>query len=347
MSHAVSKSPRNARNLTICKAMVEAISQEMLEDESIVVFGEDVGVLGGVFATTQGLQAQFGSSRVFDTPISEGGFIGAAVGMATSGMKPIVEIMFVDFVGVCLNSIYNLAAKNSYFSAGNVPVPMVLMTSVGGGYSDAAQHSQCLYATFGHLPGLKVVIPSNAYDAKGLMISAIRDPNPVVFMFHKSLQGMGWLATLPSSISDVPRSSYAVPIGQANVVRSGNDLSIITLGATVDAALLAARHLATEGIDVEVVDLRTISPLDRATILRSVQKTGRLIATDEDYSSYGVSAEVIATACEGEEVQWKAPPVRISYPDVPPPFSKVMEQHCLPNSDKILAAARKCMNVKA
>jgi pyruvate dehydrogenase E1 component beta subunit len=335
------------RKLTICKAISEALAQEMRADPNVVVFGEDVGALGGVFATTQGLLAQFGPQRVYDTPISEAAFIGAAVGMATAGLKPVVELMFVDFIGVCLNSVYNLAAKNCYFSAGAVPVPMVLMTSVGGGYSDAAQHSQCLYATFGHLPGLKVVIPSNAYDAKGLMIAAIRDPNPVVFMFHKSLQGMGWLATLKSSIVEVPGDPYTVPIGQARVARSGSHLSIVTLGATVHAALEAADELSSQGIDAEVVDIRTIAPLDRASIRGSVRKTGRLLAVDEDYESYGVAAEVIASACEDDSVAWKAPPLRLAYPDVPPPFASVMEQALLPQTHKIVAMARRCMKARA
>ena len=332
-----------ARNLTVCKAISEAIAQEMRVDPTIVVFGEDVGALGGVFATTQGLLAEFGARRVFDTPISEAGFIGAAVGMATAGMKPIVELMFVDFIGVCLNSIYNLAAKNCYFSGGSAPVPMVLMTSVGGGYSDGAQHSQCLYASLGHLPGLKVVIPSNAHDAKGLMIAAIRDPNPVVIMLHKSLQGMGWLTTLPSSIADTPAEPYVVPIGKAKTVRAGGDLSIVTLGAGVQSALDAATALAAEGVQAEVLDLRTIAPLDRPAIVRSVSKTGRLVAVDEDYLSYGVSAEVIATASEDGSIRWKSPPIRISYPDVPPPFAEIMEQHLLPNTAKILAAAHRTL----
>lgn len=334
--------PRNAaRNLTICKAISEAIAQEMRADPTVVVFGEDVGALGGVFATTQGLLTEFGARRVFDTPISEAGFIGAAVGMATSGMRPVVELMFVDFVGVCLNSIYNLAAKNCYFSGGAAPVPMVLMTSVGGGYSDGAQHSQCLYATLGHLPGLKVVIPSNAHDAKGLMIAAIRDPNPVVVMLHKSLQGMGWLSTLPSSIADTPAAPYVVPIGEAKVVQAGGDISLVTLGAGVQCALDAARVLASDGIEAEVLDLRTISPLDRAAVVRSAAKTGRLLAIDEDYISYGVAAEVIASACEDGSVRWKVPPARVAYPDVPPPFAEALEQHLLPNAEKIVAAARR------
>jgi pyruvate/2-oxoglutarate/acetoin dehydrogenase E1 component len=331
------------RNLPIGKAICEALAQEMARDPLVMVFGEDVGALGGVFGTTQGLLEQFGSQRVFDTPISEAGFIGAAVGLATSGMKPVVELMFVDFVGVCLNSIYNLAAKNCYFSGGSIPVPMVIMTAVGGGFSDAAQHSQCLYATFGHLPGLKIVIPSTAYDAKGLLISAIRDPNPVVFMFHKSLQGMGWLTTPSASIVDVPRESYTVPIGEGKIVRSGTDLTIVTLGATVHAALEAAGQLAQEGVSAEIIDVRTIAPLDRQLIIDSLRRTGRLVAADEDYLSYGVSAEIIASACEDRTVRWRAAPVRVTYPDIPPPYAPQMEQHALPSAERIRDAVRRCM----
>ena len=198
------------RRLTIAKAMSEAIAQEMERDPAVLVMGEDIGRLGGVFGTTTGLLDRFGPERVRDTPISETAFIGAAVGLAAAGMRPVVELMFVDFFGVCMDAIYNLAAKQAYFSGGKVACPLVLMTSVGGGYGDAGQHSQCLYATFGHLPGLKVVTPSNAYDAKGMMTAAIRDPNPVVFMFHKALQGMGWLGTVPASIAAVPREAYTV-----------------------------------------------------------------------------------------------------------------------------------------
>src|SRR5882724_10680247 len=227
----MSASPR--RRLTIAKAMSEALAQEMARDPRVLVMGEDIARLGGVFGTTQGLLARFGPQRVRDTPISETAFIGAAVGLAAAGMRPVVELMFVDFFGVCMDAIYNLAAKQSYFSGGNVACPMVLMTSVGGGYGDAGQHSQCLYGTFAHLPGMKVVVPANAYDAKGLMLSAIRDDNPVIFMFHKALQGMGWLGTVKGSIVDVPEEPYTVPIGRAQTVRVGKDITLVGVGMTV------------------------------------------------------------------------------------------------------------------
>lgn len=326
-----------ARKLTIAKAMAEALSQEMERDPDVLVMGEDIGKLGGVFGNTAGLLDTFGSERVRDTPISETGFIGTAVGMAAAGMRPVVELMFVDFFGVCMDAIYNLAAKQSYFSGGNVTCPMVLMTSVGGGYGDAGQHSQCLYATFGHLPGMKVVIPSTAHDAKGLMLAAIRDENPVIFMYHKALQGMGWLGTEPGAVTPVPKGDYEIPIGQANIVRRGEDISLIGLGATVHHCLAAADQLAGKGVSAEVIDLRTISPLDRTTIIASARKTGRIVAVDDDYLSYGVSGEVIATVCEAG-VPLRAPPERISFPDIPIPFSPALEHFVLPNSDKVVAA---------
>ncbi len=328
-----------ARRLTIAKAMSEAIAQEMARDSSVLVLGEDIGKPGGVFGTTTGLLDRFGPERVRDTPISETAFIGAAVGLAAQGMKPVVELMFVDFFGVCMDAIYNLAAKQAYFSGGQVACPMVLMTSVGGGYGDGGQHSQCLYATFGHLPGLKVVIPSTAHDAKGLMLAAIRDPNPVVFMFHKALQGMGWLGTVAGSITDVPEGEYVVPIGAAAIVREGGDVTLVGLGHSVHQALEAARVLEREGCSAEVIDLRTIAPLDRDTVRRSVAKTGRLLVVDDDYLSYGVGAEIIASVCE-QGIALRAPPARIAYPDIPVPFTPVMEHFVLPNADKIAAAVR-------
>ena len=338
---------KSNRRLTIAKAMSEAIAQEMQADESVLVMGEDIGKLGGVFGNTQGLLDQFGEDRVRDTPISETGFIGAAVGLSAAGMRPVVELMFVDFFGVCMDAIYNLAAKQAYFSGGHVACPMVLMTSVGGGYGDAGQHSQCLFGTFAHLPGMKVVIPSNAHDAKGLMTSAIRDPNPVIFMFHKALQGMGWLGTEPGSIVDTPEEPYTVPIGKAAVVREGTDVTIVGMGATVHMGLEAAEALAQEGVEAEVLDLRTLAPLDRDSIRTSVAKTGRLVVVDDDYHSCGVAAEVIATVCEQADIQLKSAPKRVTFPDIPIPFSPVMEHHVLPDAEKTKSAVKQVMEAAA
>ncbi|MDN3556924.1 alpha-ketoacid dehydrogenase subunit beta [Halomonas maura] len=325
------------RKLTIARAMAEATAQAMREDPAVFVMGEDVGPLGGVFGNTRGLHDEFGGERVRNTPISETAFIGAAVGAASDGMRPIVELMFVDFFGVCMDAIYNLMAKNTYFSGGRVRVPMVLMTSTGGGYSDAGQHSQCLYATFAHLPGMKVVVPSNAHDAKGLMTAAIRDDNPVVFMYHKALQGMGWLGTEKGATVPVSEEAYSVEIGKAAVAREGRDLTLVSLGAGVHHCLRAAKALEAEGFDAEVVDLRSLVPLDRETVRASVAKTGRLIVVDEDYHSFGVSGEIIASVVEHDH-RLKAAPARVAYPDIPIPFAPTMEQWALPNADKIVAA---------
>ncbi|WP_255840519.1 alpha-ketoacid dehydrogenase subunit beta [Pseudomonas benzenivorans] len=317
--------------------MAEATAQEMRADPTVFLMGEDVGPLGGVFGNTRGLYAEFGAERVRDTPISETAFISAAVGAAADGMRPIVELMFVDFFGVCMDAIYNLMAKNTYFSGGKVKVPMVLMTSTGGGYSDGGQHSQCLYGTFAHLPGMKVVVPSNAYDAKGLMTAAIRDDNPVVFMYHKALQGMGWLGTEKGATVSVPEEPYTVEIGKASVVREGRDLTLVSLGVGVHHCLRAAKALESKGVDAEVIDLRSLVPLDRETVRASVAKTGRLIVVDEDYHSYGVSGEIIASVVEHNH-RLKAAPARVAYPDIPIPFAQPMEQWALPNADKIVAA---------
>ncbi|GAB2195893.1 alpha-ketoacid dehydrogenase subunit beta [Sessilibacter sp. MAH4] len=325
------------RKLTIARAMAEAIAQEMRIDERVFVMGEDIGPLGGVFGNTRGLFDEFGAERVRDTPISETAFMGAAVGAASDGMRPIVELMFVDFFGVCFDAIYNSMAKNTYFSGGEVKVPVVLMTSTGGGYSDAGQHSQCLHATFAHLPGMKVVAPSNAYDAKGLMTAAIRDDNPVIFMFHKALQGMGWLGTERDAIVHVPEESYEIPIGKAAVVKEGTDVTIVGLTSGVHHGLKAARTLAERGVSAEVIDIRSLVPLDRETIINSVKKTGRLIVVDEDYHSYGVTGEIITSVVE-QGVALKAAPKRVAYPDIPIPFARPMEQWALPNAEKIITA---------
>ena len=328
----------NPRRLTIARAMAEAVQQEMQQDPKVFVMGEDIGALGGVFGNTRGLLEEFGRERIRDTPISETAFIGAGVGAAQDGMRPIVELMFVDFFGVCFDAIYNNMAKNNYFSGGNVKVPMVIMTSTGGGYSDGGQHSQCLYGTFAHLPGMKVVAPSNAYDAKGLMTAAIRDDSPVIFMYHKGLQGMGWLGTEAGATVDTPEASYEIEIGKAKVVREGTDVTIVGLAMGVHNGLRAADQLAARGVSAEVIDLRSLVPLDRDTVINSVRKTGRLIVVDEDYQSYGVSGEIITSVVEHDYSILRAAPKRVAYPDVPIPFARPMEQFCLPNAEKIVAA---------
>ena len=332
------------RMLTGNKAMAEAIALEMERDPNVFVLGEDVGKYGGIFGATQGLIEKFGTERVMDTPISETAFIGAAIGAAAEGMRPIAELMFVDFFGVCMDQIYNHMAKIQYMSGGNVKLPMVLMTAVGGGYSDAAQHSQTLYATFAHLPGLKVVAPSTPYDLKGMMISAIRDDNPVVFMFHKTLQGLGWMDQLDASISHVPEDAFTVPLNKAKVVREGKDVTIVGLQMTMHYALEAAQKLAKEGVEAEVIDLRSLAPIDKDTILASVRKTHRLIIADEDYLSYGVTAEISAIVAEEALYDLEAPVKRIAIPDVPIPYSRGLEKFVLPSAEKIYHAAIQLVN---
>ena len=332
--------PQASRRLTTSKAMVEAIAQEMERDPSVFYLGEDVGAYGGIFSSTTGLLERFGPQRVIDTPISETAFIGLGVGAAVEGMRPIVELMFADFMGVCLDQIYNHMAKIHYESGGNVKVPMVLTTAVGGGYSDGAQHSQCLWGTFAHLPGMKVVVPSSPADAKGLMTSAIRDDNPVVYMFHKGVMGLPWMAKNARSVDEVPEGDYAVPIGKARVAREGSDVTVVTLSLSVHHALDVAESVAGEGIDVEVIDLRSLVPLDREAILTSVAKTGRLVVVDEDYRSFGLSGEVVATVADHDPTMLRVPVQRLAMPDVPIPYAHGLEYAVLPRQDKIEKAVR-------
>ena len=335
------------RRLTMAQAISEATAQEMARDPRVFVMGEDVGKYGGIFSATTGLLEQFGPERVMDTPISETGFMGAALGAAAEGLRPISELMFVDFFGVCFDQIYNHIAKNHYMSGGACKYPLVITTGIGGGYNDAAQHSQCLYSIFAHVPGLKVVVPSNAYDAKGLMTSAIRDDNPVVFLYHKGIMGLSWMSYFEGSTNEVPEAQYTIPFGQARVVREGRDLTIVTLSQMVQKSVLAADQLAAEGISAEVLDLRTLVPLDRAAVLASVAKTGRLLVADEDYLSYGLSGEIAALVAESlDTLRLKAPVRRLAVPDVHIPFSRPLEQFAIPQVDNIVASARGLMTFK-
>jgi pyruvate dehydrogenase E1 component beta subunit len=328
------------RLLTTSKAVAEGIAQEMERDPAVFVMGEDIGVYGGIFGATEGLLAKFGPERIMDTPISETGFIGAATGAALSGMRPIAELMFVDFFGVCMDQIYNHMAKIHYESGGNVRVPVVVTTAIGGGYGDGAQHSQTLYGTFAHLPGMKIVVPSTPYDAKGLMIAAIRDDNPVIYMFHKGVMGLGWMTPNPRATGEVPEEPYTVPIGKADIKRPGRDLTVVTVSLMVHRALDAAEELAAEGIEAEVLDLRSIVPLDREAIVESVRRTRRLLVVDEDYRSFGMTGEVITTVVEGAFDYLDAPPARLALPDVPIPYTRPLEQYVLPSRERIVAAAR-------
>lgn len=329
-----------ARRITTAKAMAEGIALEMRDNPDVFVMGEDVGAYGGIFGSTTDLFDEFGADRILDTPISETGFIGAGIGAAVEGMRPVVELMFVDFYGVCMDQITNHMAKIHYESGGAVSVPMVLMAATGAGYSDAAQHSQSLWGTFAHLPGIKVVVPSNPYDAKGLMASAIRDDNPVLFLFHKGAQGLVWMEKNPRSIAHVPEEAYTVPIGEAAIAKEGTDVSIVTLALSVQHSLDVAEELEADGISVEVVDLRSLVPLDRQTVLDSVRKTGRLLVVDEDYQSFGLTGEIAAVVAETDPTMLTRPMRRLAVPDVPIPYARSLEYGVLPTRDKIKAAVR-------
>ncbi len=330
---------RGTHRATLPRAMGESIAREMEFDSRVFYMGEDVGAYGGIFSSTTGLLEQFGPSRVIDTPISETAFIGLGIGAAVEGMRPIVELMFADFLGVCLDQIYNHMAKIHFESGGNVRVPMVLTMAAGGGYSDGAQHSQCLWGTFAHLPGMKVVVPSNPADAKGLMTSSIRDDNPVVYIFHKGVMGLPWMEKNPRAIANVPDGEYVVPIGEAKVVRPGADVTVATISLSVHHALDVAEKLDGE-MDVEVLDLRSLVPLDRQAILDSVSKTGRLVVVDEDYLSFGMSGEVAATITDEDPGMLRAPIRRVAVPDVPIPYAHGLEQAVLPRHARIEQAIR-------
>ncbi|GAB6860132.1 alpha-ketoacid dehydrogenase subunit beta [Haloplanus litoreus] len=327
------------RDLTMSRAIVEAIGDEMRENEEVFYMGEDVADYGGIFDSTQGLLDEFGYDRIMDVPISETAYLGAAVGAAQQGMRPIAELMFVDFFGVAMDQIYNQMAKNTYMSGGAVNVPMVMTTAVGGTYNDAAQHSQTLYGTFAHLPGMKVVVPSTAYDAKGLMHNAIRDDDPVVYMYHKRLMGLGWLPAPDGPKTPVPETDYTIPFGQADVKREGADVTIVTLGLHVHRALDAAAALAADGVDAEVIDLRTLVPLDRETVVESVRKTGHLVVVDEDYRSFGLTGEIVASVAD-EALDALSAVERVALPDVPIPYARSLETEVVPGATDIEAAVR-------
>jgi len=325
------------RSLRFSAAVGEAIALEMEVDPKVLVIGEDVGRSGGVFAVTRHLQARFGEDRVRDTPISEMAFTGMGVGLAMAGYRPIVEIMFVDFIGVCLEQVMNAMSKIPYMSGGNTRVPMVLKTA-GGCIGSAAQHSQCLWGLFAHLPGMMVVCPSSPYDYKGLMAAAIQSDDPVVFIENKrQLNKMA--ASFPVGAS-VPAERYTVPLGRANVVREGTDLTVVTISASVGDAIAAAAELEAEDISVEVVDLRTLVPLDMDTVARSVAKTGRLLVVDEDFLSYGMSGEVVARAVEALGPAALRQVRRHAMPDIPLPAAITLEQAAVPSAQSIVRAVR-------
>lgn len=318
---------------TLIESIRMAMDEELARDDQAFIVGEDVGVRGGVFRATQGLYEKYGPERVIDSPLAELSIVGVGIGAALYGMHPICEIQFADFIFPAINQIVNEAAKMCYRSNGDWTVPMVIRAPYGGGIGGGLYHSQSVEAFFAHVPGLKVVIPSNPYDARGLLKSAVRDPNPVLFFEPK--KGYRLIR------GEVPDEEYTVPIGPANVTRAGSDLSVFAYGMMHYYVLQAAELVAQEGIDVEVVDLRTIYPIDRETILASVQKTSKALIVYEDNLTGGYGGEVAATIAEGAFTSLDAPVRRLGSPDVPAvPFSHPMQDWFMPNVEKIAAAIR-------
>ena len=336
------------RTISFRDAINEAMRLEMQRDPTVILMGEDVAggatlphmegedkeAWGGVMGASVGLAPEFGRDRVLDTPISESAFIGAAVGAASTGLRPIAELMFVDFLGVCFDQIFNQAAKLRYMFGGKAQVPVVVRTMIGAGFRAAAQHSGCLYSIFAHIPGLKAVVPSTPHDAKGLLSAAIRDNDPVIFFEHKLLYDIE---------GEVPEDNYVIPLGEADVKREGRDATIVTLGRMVHFSLEAAERLAGDGIDVEVVDLRSISPMDNEAVLDSVTKTHRLVVVDEDNPRCSLATDVIALVAGGAFDYLDAPPKMVTAPHSPVPFSPTLEDAYIPTVDSIASTVRSLM----
>jgi len=321
-------------NMNFAQAINSALVAEMERDPNIYIAGEDVGVFGGCFGVTAGLLDKFGDKRIKDTTITESAIVGTAVGAATVGLRPVIELMFVDFIGVALDQLYNQAGKMRYMFGGKAKIPMVMRTACGAGIGAAAQHSQCLEALFMHLPGLKVVMPSTPYDAKGLLVQAIRDDNPVVFLEHKLLYAME---------GEVPEEVYTIPFGQADIKRKGTDVTVVATANMVHTTLRAAEKMAGQGIDVEVVDPRTLYPLDMETIIASVKKTHRLVITHEEVKFAGSGAEIAAQVAEKAFDYLDAPILRVAAPYCPVPFSPVLEKAYIPSEEDLIAAVEKVM----
>jgi pyruvate dehydrogenase E1 component beta subunit len=324
------------RELTLGEAVREALAEELRRDPRVFIMGEDVAEAGTAFKVLSGLVQEFGPERVLDTPISEAGFTGIGVGAAMTGMRPVVDIMFGDFIGLTMDQMANQAAKIHYMSGGKWKVPMVFRLTMGATRRSAAQHSQSLHAWPSHIPGLKVVVPSTPYDAKGLFKAAVRDDNPVVIFEHK--------ISYRKVKGPVPTDDYVIPLGVADVKRPGRDITIIATSSMVQTALAGAKLLEDVGIDAEVVDPRTMWPLDEATLINSVKKTSRCIVMDEGYGRYGVSAELAATVAQGAFYDLDAPVTRLCAMHVPIPFSPSLEDTTVPNERDVVALARKLCN---
>ena len=335
---------------TIVEALRQALIEEMERDENVLILGEDIAVFGGAYRVTEGLVERFGDERVCDTPISEIGIAGAAIGAALTGLRPVAEFQFNDFMACAMDQICNQAAKIRFMMGGQVRVPLVFRAPYGA-TGRAAQHSQSLEAWFMHTPGLKLIMPSTPYDAKGLLKTAIRDDNPVICFEHKLLYGAkspgGKAKTavddLGASFTPAPPEEYLIPFGVADVKRPGSDVTVLATGLMVHKSIKAGERLAQEGIEIEVIDPRTLVPLDKETILRSVAKTSRLVIVSEDVRNCGVTAEISAMVAEEGLLYLEAPIKRVAVADTPIPFAPIMESAVLPNEEKIIGAVRSVM----
>ncbi|WP_372398508.1 alpha-ketoacid dehydrogenase subunit beta [Azospirillum sp. HJ39] len=335
-----------SRKISMKQAINEALDLEMRRDPTVILMGEDIvggtgahgedDAWGGVLGVTKGLYAKHGD-RLMDTPLSESAYIGAAVGAAACGLRPVAELMFMDFMGVCFDQIFNQAAKFRYMFGGKAETPVVIRGMVGAGFRAAAQHSQMLTPLFTHIPGLKVVCPSNAYDAKGLLIQSIRDNDPVIFCEHKNLYGLE---------CEVPAESYAIPFGEANVLRDGDDVTIVSYGLTVHRAMEAAATLAKDGTETEVIDLRTLSPIDWDTIVESVERTGRLVVVDEAHPRCNLATDIAAFVGQNAFGALKAGVQMVTAPHTPVPFAPSLEDLYVPSADSIAAAVRRTLSPK-
>lgn len=324
--------------LTYRDALREALREEMSRDKRVFLLAEDIGVHGGTFKVTEGLLNEFGPRRVLDTPISESGFVGAAVGAALMGMRPVTEIMFIDFITVAMDQIVNNAAKMCYMYDGEVGVPLVIRAPYGPGVRMGVHHSQSLEAWFAHVPGLKVAMPSTPADAKGLLKSSIRDGNPILFLEHKLLY---------NTSGPVPDGEHLVPFGKADVKREGTDVTVVATGMMVHHALSAAEQLSQLGISVEVIDPRTLQPLDEETLVRSARKTGRVVVAQEAPVKYGAASEIAAVIATQAFGYLDTPVERVGMPFVPVPFSPVLEDFVIPKQADIVEAVRRAMNLNA
>ena len=335
------------RELQYRQAINEALRQEMERDENVIIMGEEIaggagrehlGIVdawGGPFRTTVGLIQQFGRERVLDTPLSEAAFVGTAIGAASTGMRAIAELMFVDFIGVCMDQLLNNAAKMRYMFGGQVKVPFVLLTRIGAGFGSAAQHSESFYSIFSHIPGLKGVVPSDAYTAKGLLIAAIRDDDPVVFFEHKGLYG---------ETCQVPEEPYVLPLGKARTVREGTDITLVGISRMTWVCTEAAEELAKSGINAEVIDLLSISPIDYDHVIDSVRRTHRLVVVDEDTPICSLAGDICARVAEEAFDYLDAPASRVTAPHTPVPYSRALEDTYVPNTARVIQTVQRLMS---